>query len=366
MNQPLRILHLEDNPVDSQLVRDQLAQEGLAAEVVLVCNKADFIRAFEDQSWDLILADYKLPDCTGLDALKIVREKLPGLPFILMSGTIGELAAIESLKAGATDYVLKQNRERLPSAIRRAIAEAAERARRELAESELRQSEKQYRLLFQGNPHPMWVFDLETLTILEVNEAAIWHYGFSREEFLAMKLPDLRVQSRDQKKRPPVVDIETQGVVWQHRRKDGRPMDMEMIWTPLAYRGRLAALAMATDVTARRQTKHRNAVFAKLSHNLSAVTSAAAAAMFMCEAADELFHWDDFALDLYSAEKDQVVSLLTITTVEGKRVEVPASPQPKTANALVRRVIGRGADLVAAAESGDQLGTINIPFEVTG
>jgi PAS domain S-box-containing protein len=356
MNQPLRILHLEDNPADSQLVRDQLAAEGLAAEIYLASNRQDFIRIFGEQKWDLVLADYRLPDFTGLDALKIVREKSPGLPFILMSGTIGELAAIESLKAGATDYVLKQNRERLPSSIKRAIAEATERKRRELAESELRQSEKQYRLLFQGNPHPMWVFDLEKLTILEVNEAAMWHYGFSREEFLSMTLSDLRVQTRERSHNLPVVEAETQGVIWQHRRKDGHAMDMEVIWTPLAYRGRLAALAMATDVTSRRQTAHRNGVFAKLSHNLSAVTSASAAAMFIYEAADELFHWDDFALDLYSAEKDQVVSLMTITTIEGKRVEIPASLQPKTANALVRRVVNRGAEIVSAAETGEAAG----------
>ena len=79
--------------------------------------------------------------------------------------------------------------------------------------------------------------------------------------------------------------------------------------------------------------------------------------MFICEAADELFHWDDFALDLYSAERDEVVSLLNPSPpVEGQRVEIPASPQPKTANALVQRVISRGAELVAAQETGDQEG----------
>ena len=110
-----------------------------------------------------------------------------------MSGTVGEQASIESLKAGATDYILKQNRERLPSAVRRAVAEASERVRREAAEADLRRSEKQYRLLFQGNPHPMWVFDLESLAILEVNEAATQHYGYPRDEFLQMTLADLRV-----------------------------------------------------------------------------------------------------------------------------------------------------------------------------
>jgi PAS domain S-box-containing protein len=82
--------------------------------------------------------------------------------------------------------------------------------------------------------------------------------------------------------------------------------------------------------------------------------------MFICEAADELFHWDDFAVDLYSPEQDEVVSLLTITTIEGQRVEIPASPQPKTANALVQRVIARGAELISADETGEMDGTTMI------
>jgi PAS domain S-box-containing protein len=360
MNQPLRILHLEDNPEDSRLVRDQLAQEGVAADITLVMNRADFLATLTRAKWDLILADYRLPDFTGIEALKLVRDKYPAMPFILMSGTIGELAAIESLKAGATDYVLKQNRERLPSSVIRAVAEAAERLRRELAESELRQSEKQYRLLFQGNPHPMWVFDLETLKIVEVNEAAINHYGFSQEEFLAMSLLDLRVSERDRHDNNSVWDAESQGIVWRHRRKNGGMMDMEVIWTPLAFRGRLCALTMATDVTERRRTAHHNSVFGKLSHQLSAVSIPSTAGMFICEAADELFHWDDFALDLFDASKDEVVSLLTITTIEGQRVEIPASPQPKTANALVQRVIVRGAELISADETGDKDGTTMI------
>ena len=360
MNEPLRILHLEDNPEDCRLVRDQLAHEGVAAHVALATGREEFIALLPNEKWDLVLADFRLPDFTGIDALKLVREKLPGTPFILLSGTIGELAAIESLKAGATDYVLKQNRERLPSSILRAVAEAVERSRRELAETELRQSEKQYRLLFHGNPHPMWVFDLESLAIVEVNEAAINHYGFSQAEFLAMTLVDLRIAERDRHDNNSMWDAESQGIVWRHRRKSGGSMDMEVIWSPLAFRSRLCALAMATDVTERRRTAHQNAVFGKLSHQLSAVTIPSSAAMFICEAADQLFHWDDFALDLYSGERDEVSSLLTITTIEGLRVEIPASPQPKTANALVQRVIARGAELISADETGDKEGTTMI------
>ena len=357
MNSPLRILHLEDNPADALLVSDQFAQDELAAEVRNVSRRAEFVQALEEGPWDLVLADYRLPDFNGLEALKLVRKKFPFLPFILMSGTLGEQTAIESLKAGATDYILKQKRDRLPAAVRRAVAEAGERGRLEAAEAELRRSEKQYRLLFQGNPHPMWVFDLETLAILEVNEAATQHYGYSREEFLRMKLTGLRAPDDPRRGRKTPMDVKAQGLVWRHRRKNGSEIDMEVIWSPLAFHGKLAALTLATDVTVRRRVAQRNSVFGKLSHHLSAVTTAAEAAMFICEAADELFHWDDFALDLYSVERDEVVSLLTITTVEGQRVDIPASPQPKTANALVQRVIMRGAELVSAEATGGQSGT---------
>ena len=357
MNPTLHILHLEDNFADAMLVRDQLASDEISAEVRHVSKREEFLRAVDEGPWDLVLADYKLPDYNGLDALRVVRKKFPNLPFILMSGTIGEQAAIESLKAGATDYILKQHRDRLPAAVRRAIAEAAERARREAAEEDLRRSEKQYRLLFEGHPHPMWVFDLESMAILEVNEAACQHYGYSRDEFLKMTLADLRVPNDHGRFKAGPADVKAQGLVWRHRRKDGREMDMELVWSPLAFRGKLAALTLATDVTSRRRVALRNSIFARLSHNLSAVTTASEAAQFICEAADELFHWDDFALDLFFAERDQVVSLLSIATVEGKRVEIPSTTQPKTANALVRRVIARGAELVQAVETGDKEGT---------
>src|ERR1035437_7914217 len=90
MNPPLRILHLEDNTADALLVRDQFASDELAAELRHVCRREEFIAALAEGNWDLVLADYRLPDFTGLDALKLVRKKFPFLPFILMSGTIGE------------------------------------------------------------------------------------------------------------------------------------------------------------------------------------------------------------------------------------------------------------------------------------
>ena len=118
-----------------------------------------------------MLADYKLPGYNGLDALKLVRKKnFPNCPSFSMSGTIGEQAAIESLKAGATDYILKQKRDRLPTAVRRAVAEAGERVRREAAEEDLQpQRKNNTACCLRANPASnVGVFDPETLAILEV------------------------------------------------------------------------------------------------------------------------------------------------------------------------------------------------------
>ena len=479
MNKRLHILHLEDEPDFAELVRSMIEQDGLDADVKQVKTREELETALDTESFDVILSDFHLPSFTGLDALAIVKEKCPYLPFILISGTIGEQAAIESLKAGATDYLLKQQPERLASAIRRAVEEAGERARRHEAENELvrrekyfraltensldvlsilslqanilyispsiahvlgytpeelrgqnafahvhpddlprameafrsgidhpertvkiqlrcqrkdgewrqletvgrnrledpemagivinlrdvtdrwraeedvRSSEKQYRLLFQGNPNPMWVFDLETQAFLEVNEAATRHYGYSREEFLAMTVADIRPSDENETLKDAALNAADRSQVWRHRRKDGNLIDVEVIWSPIVFRSRFAALALAADVTERRRVEHRNSVFSKLSHRLSSATTAPEAAKIICEAADALFKWEDFALDLYSAEHDEVFSLLNITTIENQRVEIPSSPQPKTANALIRRVVNNGAEKLSPSREKD-------------
>ena len=200
------------------------------------------------------------------------------------------------------------------------------------AEEELRNSEEQYRLLFHGNPDPMWVFDLETLAFLEVNEAAIQHYGYSRQEFLTKTLDDIRHTEKDSPPKNPSLDAAGRSVIWRHRRKDGSLIDVEVVWRPIVFGERLAALAMGTDATERLRTEHRNAVFSKLGHRLSSASNNTGAAAIICEAADALFKWDDFSLDLYFAESDEVYSLLTITTVEGSGWKFPRrrSPRPPT------------------------------------
>src|SRR5579863_5464913 len=157
----LRVLHLEDNRDYSALVSSKLAAEGIAAELVCVDRRKDFESALEQGGFDLIIADYSLPDFNGIQALKIAQQKLPDTPILLVSGTIGEEAAIESLKAGATDYVLKHWPERLVPAVQRALREAEERQHRVRAETALEQREKLFRALSENALDVVTVIDRE-------------------------------------------------------------------------------------------------------------------------------------------------------------------------------------------------------------
>ncbi|HEV3140567.1 MAG TPA: response regulator, partial [Vicinamibacterales bacterium] len=135
---PLRILHLEDDRGDASLMIATLQAEGLEADIRRVDNREAFEAALRDSAFDVIVADYNLPAFDGLSAQIAAARLRPDVPFIFLSGSIGEELAIERLKAGATDYVLKDRMARLPSAIRRALAESAERVERRRAEEDVR------------------------------------------------------------------------------------------------------------------------------------------------------------------------------------------------------------------------------------
>ena len=146
----LRILNLEDSPLDAELIQANLLEGGIDFEMSLMQTRTDFVAALEKGGFDLILSDYTLPSFNGLSALEIRREICPEVPFILVSGALGEERAIEVLKSGATDYVLKHRLERLVPAVRRAVREAEERRKRRRAEEALQASEQRFRALVQN------------------------------------------------------------------------------------------------------------------------------------------------------------------------------------------------------------------------
>jgi signal transduction histidine kinase len=141
MKSPLRILYLEDDPGDAELVQETLASDGIECQVTRVETEADFIASLEQGGFDLILADYTLPSFDGLSALKIAQQNWPHVFLILVSGTLGEEVAIEALKIGATDYVFKTRLSRIVPSVQRALREAEERIDLTRAEEALRRSE---------------------------------------------------------------------------------------------------------------------------------------------------------------------------------------------------------------------------------
>jgi two-component sensor histidine kinase len=134
----LRFLLLEDSSLDAELVAEHLRGTGLSYTLDRVIAQEEFVRAIDCSVYDLILADYVLPSFDGMSALTLARARCPDTPFVFVSGTLGEEIAVEALKRGATDYVLKQRLERLPRTVLRALAEARERAERRRVQQALR------------------------------------------------------------------------------------------------------------------------------------------------------------------------------------------------------------------------------------
>ena len=163
----LRVLHLEDDLVYIELVRAMLEKEGLCASTVAVGDLRSFREHLENEQFDIILADYCLPTCTGLQALEVARSKCPDTPFLLVSGSIEVRMAVESLKRGATDYVLKHWPERLVPAVRRAVQGAQERTKAKRAEAELIHRERYFRALTENS--------LDVVTIL--TRDGLFHYN---------------------------------------------------------------------------------------------------------------------------------------------------------------------------------------------
>lgn len=176
VKQTIRILHLEDDPRDAELVLARLEAGGLACDIVRVDTRERFAAALAEGAFHVILCDYNLRDYDGISALKLAREKQPNAPVMLLSGSLGEDEAVKCLQHGATDYLLKERLERLPAAVKRALHEAGQQRKSRQAEEELRDSEERFRQLAEHSSEVFWFVGVNPERILYISPSVenVW------------------------------------------------------------------------------------------------------------------------------------------------------------------------------------------------
>ena len=377
---PLRLLLLEDQSSDAELLISALRRSGLQAEVKVVGTRAAYLKSL-DPAFDAIISDFDLPQFNAKEALALLQAQRLDIPFIVVSGMMGEDTAVDLMRLGAADYLLKDRMARLPQALAHAVGAAKLRQERKVNETALRDSEarmrstidsafdcivtidqesvildfnpaaektfgykreavagriltdtiippqlreahkrgmrrflqtgeskvlgrhlevtgmradgsefpleltvsrlgtqepalftafmrditeqtvareklrhqeEQYRQLFEKNPIPTWVYDPETLGYLAANDAAIRHYGYSREEFLKMTLKDIRPPEDVPRLLAMLASDGSVGFgVWRHRKKDGTLINVQVTVQPIRFHGLPAGLILAEDITER-------------------------------------------------------------------------------------------------------------------
>ena len=252
--EPLRAFILEDNPRDAKLMVAMLEREGYAVQYEITDSQELFRERLENGECDIVLADFNLRSWNAFDALDILSQSGKDVPLIVVTGSLGDEGAVDCVKRGAADFVLKDRPARLPLATRQALADKRLRDERKRAEEKLRDNEAKFRLLFAANPLPMWVYDIETLRFLEVNDAAVAYYGYTRDEFLNMRTTDIRpagyvdFDSEKLAQEKPTLD---RSGPWRHQLKGGQIIRVEITTHTTEWAGRSAMLVVAQDITER-------------------------------------------------------------------------------------------------------------------
>jgi two-component system, cell cycle sensor histidine kinase and response regulator CckA len=279
----LRILHLEDNSFDAELMQTQLEAEGVSCTIKRVETREAFLSALEKEQFDLVISDFTLPSFDGVSALSLCRESKPDVPFIFVSGTIGEESAVQSLKSGATDYILKDRMTRLAASVRRAVQEAQGRAERRRADEKIRE---QAALLDKARD-AICVTDMEQ-RVLYWNKSAERLYGWSAEEIAGGSADELLFPGESTRAVEAIKQLIRQDE-WQGTLnkvgKDGRKMIVDSHWTLLRDEAGQpkSILVLDTDVTEKKQIEAQlvrtqrmqsiGALAAGIAHDLNNVLS---------------------------------------------------------------------------------------------
>ena len=236
-----------------------LERRGFACEIERVETRDGFVEALERGGFDLILSDFSLPTFNGLAALELAQQMQPDVPFLFVSGTIGEEVAIEALKRGATDYVLKDRLPRLASAVHRALEDAAERLALKKAEEAMIQSEHKYRHLFECLSEAALLADSVGGRVLDTNRQAEILFGRGRAQIVGSNVERLLTPATLTEYRSHFGGgtLPTERVIFEGEIacSHGEPIPVSVSATPIVLHGRRLVLALYRDITDRKQAE---------------------------------------------------------------------------------------------------------------
>jgi len=254
MNNPIKILFLEDNDADAEIIQDLLSKAKLNYEPRQTIDKESFRAALEEFHPDIILCDHALPQFDSLEALAMARQRYPNIPFIVVTGTVSEEFAAGIMRSEADDYILKDRLNRLPATIKTVLR------LRQTEQDKLEAAEK-YRTIFLKSPLPNWIYDCETLYFLDVNDAAVLQYGYSREEFLKMTIKDIRPKEDLERLSAYIKTLDTvsesgQGI-WRHIKKNGQVIIVETTSYVIGFNNRKSRMVISNDVTDRIEAEEK-------------------------------------------------------------------------------------------------------------
>ena len=261
MTNELRLLILEDTPHDAELDVAVLEDEGYSCRWDRVETRESFLERLDRPDFDIILCDFSLPVFDGMTALELFTKRRLDIPFIFVSGTLGEDVAIECLKAGATDYVIKPHLSRLGPVVTRALREKNEQRKRHQAEAAIQESEERYRKIFEDAPIGIINFDAK-FNILKANKAFCDLLGYAEEEIVKLSFIEV-THLKDLQKELELGEQVFKGVLPSYQiEKRFIKKDQEPIWTNLMAtvirdkQGKaLHGLGMIRDITERKQAE---------------------------------------------------------------------------------------------------------------